>query len=101
MKRGELFLLIIESANKQWSIDFINVVVNAPYGLERIEEFLSNKMIFHRLYDGDPYKIYTYEDMMEIDSYQNICKENEIVLMVLREGSNGDEQIKEFLKRVT
>ena len=98
MKRGELFLLI-ESANKQWSIDFINVVVNAPYGLERIEEFLSNKMIFHRLYDGDPYKIYTYEDMMEIDSCQNICKENEI--MVLREGSNGDEQIKEFLKRVT
>ena len=125
MKRGELFLLIIESANKQWSIDFINVVVNAPYGLERIEEFLSNKMIFHRLYDGDPYKIYTYEDMMEIDSCQNICKENEIVLsidfvgreeeiqvltydklkeiviMVLREESNGDEQIKEFLKRVT
>lgn len=116
--------MLIDRANKQWSIDFINVVVNAPHGLERIEEFLSNKMMFHRLYDGDPYNIYTYEDMMDIDSCQNICKENEIVLSidfvgheeeiqvltydqlkeivitVLREELNADEKIKEFLKRV-
>lgn len=122
MIRGELFL-IIESVNKKWSIDFINVVVNSSHGLERIEDFLSNKMIFHCLYDGDPYRIYTYQDMLDIDP--NICKENEIVLsidfvgyeeeiqvltydqlkeiviMVLREEPNGDEKIKEFVKRVT
>lgn len=72
--------MIIESVNKNWSIDFINVVVNAPHGLERIEDFLSNKMIFHCLYDGDPYRIYTYRDMLDIDPDQNICKENEVVL---------------------
>ncbi|MDE6596294.1 MAG: hypothetical protein K2K44_09845 [Oscillospiraceae bacterium] len=117
--------MLIDRANTQWSIDFINVVVNAPHGLERIEEFLSNKIIFHRLYDGDPYKIYTYEDMMWDNPDQNICKKNEIVLsidfvgyeeeiqvltydqlkefviMVLREKPNGDEQINEFIKRVT
>lgn len=74
--------ILIDSTNRQWSIEFVNVVINAPHGLERIEDFLSNKMKFHRLYEEDPYMIYTYEDMIDIDSCQNICKENEIALSI-------------------
>ena len=85
--------MIIESVNKKWSIDFINVVVNSPHGLERIEDFLSNKMIFHCHYEGDPYRIYTYQDMLDIDPNQNICKENEIVLSIDFVGYDEEIQV--------
>lgn len=123
--------VLIDSANKQWSIDFVKKFFSFTVcydghseGLNKMENIFKNR-------EGElacaecAYGIFSYDDMMWDNMGQDICKPNEVVLSqhwpgekeymqvltydqlkeivitVLREEPNGDEQIKEFVKRAT
>lgn len=74
--------MIIDRKNRQWSIDFVARWVSCPQGSDRIKDGLANHTIFYPWQQEDPYRIYTYQDMIDDDPYQDICKENEVVLSI-------------------
>ncbi|MCM1524877.1 MAG: hypothetical protein NC120_10515 [Ruminococcus sp.] len=85
--------MLIDKANKRWTVDFINTVANAPKGIERLRGFLSDK-IYHGCYEEDPYQIYTYRQLAELE--ENILCENEIELSVDFVGHEEEIQIMTF-----
>lgn len=87
--------MLIDKANKRWTVDFINTVANAPKGIERLRGFLSDK-IYRGCYEEDPYQIYTYLELEELEPEQNILCENEIELSVDFVGHEEEIQIMTF-----
>ena len=122
--------MLSDRVNTQWSIDFVKTFFSFAICYDGHSEGLNKMENIFKNHEGElagvecPYGIFCYEDMMWDNRDQDICKPNEVVLsqhwageeenmqvltyeqlkeiviMVLREEPNGDEQIKEFIKRI-
>ena len=85
--------MIIDRNNRQWSIDFVSAVLsNGNRGLKEINDLFENHTNV-RVNPEDPYVIYTCQDLTDYVPYQEICKENEVVLSMDFVGDEEELQV--------
>ena len=72
-------MVIIDSNNHSWTIEFLNCIIHTPNGTSLIEHLLSDHTSVIPLPES-PLCIFTYQDMVDENPYQDICKINEVVL---------------------
>ncbi len=72
-------MIKIDSNNYSWTIEFINNIINTPKGVSQIEDLLSCHTPVILLPES-PICIFTYQDMIDENPYQNVCGINEVVL---------------------
>ncbi|MBQ5311873.1 MAG: hypothetical protein ILP19_07540, partial [Oscillospiraceae bacterium] len=72
-------MIIIDSNNYSWTIGFIKDIIHTPNGVSLIEDLLSCHTAVIPLPES-PICIFTYQDMIDENPYQDICGINEVVL---------------------
>ena len=71
--------MIIDSNNYSWTIEFISNIIHTPNGALLINNLFSNHTTVIPLPES-PLCIFTYQDMIDENPSQDICKMDEVVL---------------------